>query len=463
MRGSHRNTPRRRAIAATVELVALTAATTGILALLNKAAPARGLAVVYLLPVLIVAIRRGEIPALATALLSVLTLNFFFIAPRYRLEIAHTRDLVVLAVLLATAVVVGRLAAESRRRAEEAEHREREAALLAASTASALDGPASRADLEKIVTAVEAATNGDLRLALTAAPAPREGEASVALPSQEARGWIHTTEGGSWSRPEVDRVAPALGRLIDLAVERERISERSAEADATQRADALKTALLHAVSHDLRSPLTAITTAAQGLHEGLSEKDRESLLSVIGEESSRLTKLVDDLLDLSRIEAGAVDPRADWCDLADVATGAAEQARQSSNPHPIEFDLPAGLPLVKADSTQLERVFSNLIENAMKFSPQDTPVRITAGAANNRVTVRVTDRGRGIPRGKRAHVFDPFFRGQTPEAGSGLGLAISRGFVEANGGRIELQGGDGTETSFAVSFPVVAQPAPSID
>jgi two-component system sensor histidine kinase KdpD len=155
---------------------------------------------------------------------------------------------------------------------------------------------------------------------------------------------------------------------------------------------------------------------------------------------------------LSRIESGAVAPQADWCDLRDVVASAVLQARTGDR---IRIELPPELPLVRADTAQLERVFSNLIDNAIKFSPPDSPVRITGGASAGRVTVRVTDQGRGIPRKDRSSVFEPFFRGRVERStGSGLGLAICRGFVEANGGHIVLQTGVDRGTSFAVSLPV---------
>ena len=168
---------------------------------------------------------------------------------------------------------------------------------------------------------------------------------------------------------------------------------------------------------------------------------------------------MDDLLDLSRIEAGAVNPQPDWCDLHDTVARAAEQVRAQHADREVVLDLPADLPLVRADAAQIERVFSNLIENAVKFSPPTSAVRVAAVTAGAQVTVRVTDRGRGIASGARAHVFEPFFRGRGDAAGSGLGLTICRGFVEANGGRIRLQTGRGDGTSFAVSFPLVPQPA----
>jgi two-component system sensor histidine kinase KdpD len=234
---------------------------------------------------------------------------------------------------------------------------------------------------------------------------------------------------------------------------------QSAETEAAKRAEVAKTAVLHAISHDLRSPITAITTAGYALGaSGLTPDEHLELTDVIQTESARLARLVDDLLDLSKIEARAVEPRADWCDLHDIVASAAAPLAGGSA---VEFGLPADLPLVRADAAQLERVFTNLIENAIKFSPSGQPVRITGGASGGKVTVRVIDTGRGIPPQHRARVFEPFFRGRgAADSGSGLGLAICRGFVEANGGKITLQTGTDRGTSVAVTFPVPNQPEP---
>jgi two-component system sensor histidine kinase KdpD len=208
----------------------------------------------------------------------------------------------------------------------------------------------------------------------------------------------------------------------------------------------------------LRSPLTAITTASSGLREpGLTAAERSELQHVIAAEAGRLARMVDDLLDLSKIEAGAVSPQADWCDLYEVVASAAAQARAQDR---LELALPEDLPLVRADPAQLERVFSNLVENAVKFSPPGSRVRLDAVLEARTITVRVTDAGPGIPAQDRSRVFEPFFRGgNTGASGSGLGLAISRGFVEANGGSISVQEAPGGGTTFAVSFPIAAQPA----
>jgi two-component system sensor histidine kinase KdpD len=284
---------------------------------------------------------------------------------------------------------------------------------------------------------------------------------AVRLPTSGRAAWLYLSQEPSWTEEDQKRISEALARLIDVALERERLDARAAEAEATRRAEVAKTAVLHAISHDLRSPLTGITTAASGLRdEGICPGDRAELVSVISDEAARLSRLVDDLLDLSRIEAGAVDPQPDWCDVRDVVVSAAAQVRTKHVKHPIELAVPSDLPLLRTDAVQLERVFTNLIDNAVKFSPSNVPVRVTGSAGGRRVTIRVLNKGDSVPRAQRARIFEPFVRGHEKGHGSGLGLAICKGFVEANGGRIALQA-VADDTAFAVSFPLAPQPAPA--
>jgi two-component system sensor histidine kinase KdpD len=439
---------------------------TAAIAALQSTAPATGLGVLYLLSVLAIAIRRGQVAALITAVLSMLVLNYLFITPRHRLTIAHTQDVVELAVLLIAAVVVGRLAAMSRQQAAEAEsrarvatQREREATLLAEVASAILAGHSLAAQLGNIgVQVARAAGASHARVVLESVPSAAADESSLPLRARTRSAWLYVSKDSAWSEQELQRICDPLGRLIDVAVERERVGEREAAAEAARQGEVARTAILHTISHDLRSPLTAITTAAAALRvPDLIKQERDELISAVSDEAARLARLVDDLLDLSKIQAGAVAPRADWCDLHDVVATAANHVRTE---HPVELALPEDLPLVRADASQLERVFSNLIENAIKFSPPGSPVRVTAGVGGGRVTVRVIDHGRGIPSQHRAQIFEPFFRGRSGSgSGSGLGLAICRGFVEANGGQITLQSGS-NGTAFAVSFPVAPIPEP---
>jgi two-component system, OmpR family, sensor histidine kinase KdpD len=436
---------------------------------LDFVAPATGLGVVYLLAVLGMAIRRGGVAALATAVVGVLALNYFFIAPIHRLTIADPENVAALGVFLIVAVVVGRLAAagrqreaEAHQRAQLAQRREREAALLADAAGSILADPELAGQMARLGAVVGEAVGGEAHLVLASAAAGTLGERTLRLPTKARPAWLLLRAAPSWADEDLERLREPLARLVDLAVERDRLAGRAAESEAARRAAAARTAILHAISHDLRTPLTSITAAAGALGAAeLPPGDRHELAEVVGSEATRLSRLVDDLLDLSRIQAGAVEPQEDWCDLAEVIAGAAEHVRAARGEHAIEVALPGDLPLVRADAAQLERVFGNLIENAVKFSPPSEPVRITGGTGGGRVVVRVTDRGRGIPLRDRHQVFEPFFQSRRDGAGSGLGLAITRGFVEANGGRVIVQAPPEGGTSFAVSFPLVVQPAPA--
>lgn len=455
-----------RIAATTLETLAWVGLATGVVAILNSVATAAGLGSIYLIAVLAVAIRRGQVAALAAAVLGVLTLNYFFIKPLHQLTIADSDNVVALGVLLLAALVVGRLAAQVRRqaaeaelRAEQAAAREREAVMIADAATALLGGTDDM--VVAISAGLETAGRGELRLGASAAPRANEGEISLRLPTDARFVWLYAGDSANWTETDLNRIATPLARLLDVAAERETAAARSAEAEAARQADAAKTVILHAVSHDLRSPLTAIRTAAAGLREeGTDPEDRVALIDAIEEEADRLTRLIGNLLDLSRIEAGAVHPRTDWCDLLDVISTTVSHVRDPLSSGRIQIELDRELPLVRADASQLERVFSNLIENALRFSPADQPVRISGGVGAGKVTVRVVDRGPGIPASQRASIFEPFQSGGTDRRdGVGLGLAISKGFTEANGGELRLQADSADGTAFAVSFPLVKQPA----
>jgi two-component system sensor histidine kinase KdpD len=453
-----------RIAATTLETVAWVGLATAVVALLDSVATPAGLGSIYLIAVLAVAIRRGQVAALAAAVIGVLVLNYFFIKPLHQLTIADSDNVVALGVLLLAALVVGRLAAQVRRqaaeaelRAEQAAAREREAAMLADAATALLGGTDDMVDA--ISAGLETAGRGELRLEASSAPQAREGEISLRLPTDARSVWLYAASSTTWTEADLDRIATPLARLLDVAAERETAAARSAEAEAARQADAAKTVILHAVSHDLRSPLTAIRTAAEGLREqGTTAEDRIALIDAIEEEADRLTRLIGNLLDLSRIEAGAVHPRTDWCDLLDVISTTISHIREPDESHRIQIELDGELPLVRADASQLERAFANLIENALRFSPSDQPVRVSGGVGAGKVTVRVVDRGPGVPASERAAIFEPFHSGNSRD-GVGLGLAISKGFVEANGGELRLQADSADGTAFAVSFPLVEQPA----
>jgi two-component system sensor histidine kinase KdpD len=446
--------------------VAVVVTATATVAALKTIAPVSGLGVVYLLAVVLMAIRNGLVAALATAVASVLALNYFFIKPVHRLTIADSDNVVALVVFFIVAAVVGRLAAAARARAAEAEARARlasareaESEMLAGVAAMLLGGDPVREHLAEIAARAGRAlgVSSGVELELSSAPSSRLGKRDVRVPSRACTCWLYVPRDADVADSDLQRVVEALGGILDVAVERERLRGQAAEAEASRRGDIAKTAVLHTISHDLRSPLTAITTAAEGLvGDDIADDERRELLSVVLEESARLADLVDDLLDLSRVQAGAVNPQLDWCDLHDVIGRAVGNVRKDDAD--IRIQLAEDLPLVRGDAAQLERVFSNLLDNAVRFSPRGRPVRITGGAGPSLVTVRVIDEGPGVPPAQRSRVFEPFVSSRGGRGGAGLGLAICRGFVEASGGHIHLQSSNGRETAFAVSLPLVTQP-----
>lgn len=460
--------PPRSLVRAAGEVVLAVALCTGAVAALDSVAATAGLSTVYLLGVLVVAVRRGTGAALSAAVLAVLALNYFFIAPIHRLTIRDSANVVALVVFLIVAVVVARLAADARARALEAgalatdAAARREEAELVTEVASRLlgaDGVAAR--LSSLGPQIaRALAVGEARVELAATPASLAGLRAVRLPVERLRVWLHVPVDAAIDPVDLDRVLSSLAAVVDVALEREAVARGAAVAESARRADVAKTAVLHAISHDLRSPLTAITTAADALSApALGAEDHAELVGVVRDESLRLAHLVDDLLDLSRIQAQAVNPQLDWCDLRDVAATAA--AHLTGGPGAV-IELPDDLPLVRADHAQMERVLANLLDNAARFSPPGRPVRVTGGVGGGWVTVRVIDEGPGVPLGQRTAVFEPFHRGRGARtaAGAGLGLAICKGFVEANGGRIRLAPDpSGPGTAVAVSLPLVSQPA----
>jgi len=439
------------------------ALTTLIVFPLKEIAPVAALVVVYLIAVLIVSIGWGVVLGSLTALAGALAFNFFHIPPTGRFTIAEAENWVALAVFFVVAVVASSLAEAARRRTQEADQRRREADLAAELARLLLRGedlrtvlPAAAQRLAQALSVPSAAI--ELR--------PVEGdERRVAFPLREGTRQIGTLLLPS-DLPETslrraqERVVPQLEALLAAAQERDELLGDVVETRALRRSDIIKTALLRSVSHDLRTPITAIVTAAEPLaSERVDDEDRRELARGIQVEARRLSKLIENLLDLSRLEADAAEPRPESCSIEEVLEASIDDLALPGETFNVSIQ--GDLPPVRADSAQLERAFANLLENAARHSGGH-PVSLRARAVGQRVVVRVVDRGPGIPSAQRARVFEPFYRSGTERSGhrgSGLGLAIARGFVEANGGTIAVESLPGQGTTFVVEFPTAPVPA----
>ncbi len=242
-----------------------------------------------------------------------------------------------------------------------------------------------------------------------------------------------------------------LARLRELTAERDRMEGEAIEAGALRRSDELKTALLRSVSHDLRTPLTSIIAAGTALDSPtLTEEERHELSIGVVAEGERLSRLVENLLDVSRLESGLAPPRLEPVDLA----GVLEAARESlgGDAAVVRLGIDAEIPALTADAAQLERAFANLLANAVRHG-DGQPVLVRSREVGGRLVVRVVDQGPGIPEPERERIFEPFYR-RGGGAGSGLGLSIARGFVEANGGELTVESVPGQGSTFVVSFPL---------
>ncbi len=440
---------------------------------LAHVAPVAALGVVYLPAVLIVSITWGITLGSATALLSAAAFNYFHLPPVGRFTISNPDNWVALITFFVVAMIASYLSEIARARTRDAEERRREAD-LAAEMARLLLGADSLTEALPTAAARLSQTLGFGSAAIVM-DAVDGDERTVAFPLRDGSARIGTLLVGADAseaslRRLQERVVPALEALLTASLEREELLGGVVETAALRRADTLKTALLRAVSHDLRSPLTAISAAGDAIGStALSDSERAELASVIQEESARLSRLVENLLDLSRLEAGAAEPHRSWTSIEELLRAAVLETTSAAQDFNLAID--SDIPLLNLDPVQMERAFVNVLENAQRYSgghPVSVRARAvrslaTPGAGGDRVIVRIVDRGPGIPPAQLDRVFEPFYRagGHGGEhRGSGLGLAIARGFAEANDGTLHVESLPGQGATFVFEFKLRADDAP---
>ena len=440
-------------VAALLASAAAVAIVTASIFALDSFAPVLSLGVLYVFAVLPVAVLFGLAYALLVSVASMLAFNWFFLEPRHTFQLSDGQNWIALAVYLVTALVVSVLAARSRAREAEAERRAREASLLAGVAGSLLETDHVQDELRRISDRVAAALGVKrARIELDSVRRPEPGESALELRAGERSVGRMFVE--AEPDPEIaERVSTSLASLLAVALDRERLGRRAVEAEALRRSDAIKTAILRAVSHDLRSPLTAIRTATDGLMSTaleLSESDRADLLATIDTQTRRLDQLVANLLDLSRLELGVAEPKPElWTVESLVGQALNELGARAER---VDVELAPDLRPIEVDGAQIERVLVNLIDNALKFSP-DAPVELVGEQLNGEAVVRVVDHGPGLSDGELRRIFEPFEQGRIPSRGSGLGLAIAKGFAQANGARLEAESSRNGGASFVLSLP----------
>jgi two-component system, OmpR family, sensor histidine kinase KdpD len=481
--------PRRRATGRTwitplgvATAVLVPAAATG-LALAVPHDAAASAATIYLLGVVAATVVGGLWSGLIASVISFLALNFFFTAPKHTFTVRHAQDIVALAVFLAVAAVVGVLVGRLLEARYAAERRADETARLQSFTSLLmLDWPLGSLLQRAAAEIVDSLKLRSCSIEVSMRPDTTPLRAVAGQPSPSADGGAteatELTVGAESRRLGTIRAEMPPGRELtgdearllgafagQLAL---RVDRAASEAEAqSARLDAeankLRAALFSSVTHDLRTPLASIKASVTALldsPEALSPVQREDLLRTSLEEADRLNRLVGNLLDLARLRAGALTPAAQRTGVEDVVEAVIARLRPMLKPFRVRTQIRADLPEVMIDPVQIDQVLTNVLENAARYSPPGSEIRVAVARFHGAVEVTVADRGPGILPENRERVFEPF---QSMDAGrgrggTGLGLAIARAVVEAHGGRISMEGAPGGGTAVVIRLPVAPRP-----
>jgi two-component system, OmpR family, sensor histidine kinase KdpD len=459
----------RRRLLALLLAVVLLPLVTVVLAQLRSSLSLPSELLIYLMIVVAVAAVGGFVPAFLTAVAGFLLANYFFTPPLYTFTIAEDDNLVALIVFVLMGALVGQLVSRIARRQAEAARAKADAETLAQLGATLISEqdplPGLMTGLRSAFGCVATAvlrSSGDGWIVESSAGEPvpsTPDDADVTVPLDADT--VFAVSG--IDHADMDLMRAFTGQLA-LVVERRRLRAEAAAAEGLAEANQLRTALLAAVSHDLRTPLASIKAAATSLLQPdvtWPRATEDEFLHTIDEETDRLNDLVGNLLDMSRLQTGAVElvlREVGFDEVVPAALHAVQSGRAGLRTSHVLVEIPETLPRVEADAGLLERAVANLIANALEASPPDRPVRLTAGSVLDRVELRVVDQGPGIPVDQRARVFSPFQRlgDRSNGNGVGLGLAVARGFVEAMGGELTIEDTPGGGATMVVALPVGA-------
>jgi two-component system sensor histidine kinase KdpD len=452
--------------------------------ILARVLAVQNIALVFLPAVLASAVTYGLWPALFTSIISMLAFNFFFLPPLYTFTIADPENVVALFFFLVIAFIASNLTARVRSQALVARQRAKTTEDLYLFSRK-LAGVGTLDDV-LWVTAFQVASmlkvqvviliaEGDVLTVRTGYP-PEDtlDEADLAaarwafendrtagrgsdtlpgakrlfIPMRTGRGvvgvvGIDNDKEGPLLTPEQQRLFDALVDQAALAVERVRLAADADRIKLALETDRLRSALLTSISHDLKTPLSAIIGAAGTLSDYsdvLNEAAKRDLLTTVQEEADRLNRFIANLLDMTRIESGAIEPQEAFHDLGEIVGSALQRAAKVLARHRLEIGIAGTLPMVKLDAVLFEQVLFNILDNAAKYSPANSTIRLRAWRSEGKVVLQILDEGDGIPPEDVERIFDKFYRvrkGDRVRAGTGLGLPICRGFIEAMGGTIE--------------------------
>jgi two-component system sensor histidine kinase KdpD len=457
------------------------------------------IAMFYLLAVVVAAVRLGRKPATVTSLLGVLAFDYFFVPPRLTFAVTDSQYLITFAALFTVGIVISTLVTRARERAEAMRVRELQTASLYYLSRDLAAAAEIDMVMKAVVRNVEEALNARValflpegeRLDIIAASegltfdTKEQAVADWAFRNRHASGHgtdtlvsssyiylpLQTTASvlgvmGVHMEHEIDYLSTENRRLLDafatqtaMAMERIQFSRQAEQAQILQARENLERALLNSISHDLRTPLASVTGVLSSLKEGgtrLSENARADLIETACGEAERLNRFVGNLLDMTRIEAGAVRLNTEECDVQDLVGCALTALEPRIGKREVSFRMLPIMPLVPMDMVLMIQVLVNLLENSLKYSPSETPIEIIATTDSSWLVIEVADRGAGIPEQDLKRIFDKFYRIPVPEGagGTGLGLSICKGIVEAHGGRIRAENRAGGGLIIQIRLPL---------
>lgn len=442
-------------------LAALTvAATTLALWLLRPYLTLANFSLIYLLAVLVIAIWQGIGPSLLAAILSFFGFNFFLIEPLYTFLVGDPREVLDLIVFFIVAAVTGQLAARQRAAAENARQRAEEQMILFRMTSAFNQLTTNDGVYEALTRTVRDDLKATQAHVLPYASPTASGDETVFFVLLRTDGNVYGTLRAAFARP----LTPVQLRLLEtcttqaaMALHRIDLIERARQSKTFEEADRLKTALLHAVSHDLRTPITIIKTSAHNLRmlrPTLAESEQAEILETVESEADELDRMVGELLDMSRLRAGALTLDRHLNDLEEVAGDVAARAFQRLGKERIKLAFTTNMPLVPFDYGLMLRALTNLVDNALRYEPPESRIEIVGGFQADTARVAVVNHGPDISPDEREQIMEPFYSGKDGHVG--LGLPIAKGIVEAHHGQLWVDATPGGGATFVVSLPLKA-------
>jgi two-component system, OmpR family, sensor histidine kinase KdpD len=418
------------------------------------------ISMLYLLTVLIVAVFHGTGPSLLIAFMSFLSFNYFLVKPYYTFLVADPREIIDLFVFLASAALTGQVAAYARKQAEAARERAYEQTVLYELTSRfnrITDITSARQTLQEALASIVSVQQVDILPNTVPQPSSSSADQAtlyVLLRADDEKFGVLRVSFDRPPSPSMRQLVRACTNQAAMVIQRIMLSGRAQRSQSFEEADRLKTALLHAVSHDLRTPLTIIKTSASNLldpRQTPSETERVDMLKIIEHQTDQLNQMVGNLLDLSRLQAGAMPIKQAWNSLEEVAGDVAAEVYVRTKQERVTIDFPEEMPLVSFDYGLILQALANVVENSLRYEPEGSRIRIVGALADSEARVSVQNHGPNVPAGEREAIMEPFYHGQGGNIG--LGLAIAKGIIEAHHGRLWVEDTPGGGASFVIALP----------